>query len=150
MSEQQVPPVGRYREPVGPGLSNRQEEINWARRRPPGQRASKPAAGQIVGLRLEAGGPVLRAQIVKVRDAPPADTRPGAEIDWNVWRYTLRVGDRRKPAAPVEVDEAGNRAVELVDDPWWDVLAETLEGPRMRVECREARLPGSPGWLAEG
>jgi hypothetical protein len=40
-----------------------------------------------------------------------------------------------------------NRAVTLHDDPWWNVLIQVLDGPALRVETREARLPGSPGWL---
>ena len=110
---------------------------------PLGLPALGPEAGEVLGLRMAPGVPVVRAKVLRVDMGTPVDTRAGVSIDWNVWRYVVR-----DPAAgPIELDEVGNRAVELVDDPWPSVLLETLDGPKIRTECREARLPGSPGWL---
>ncbi len=142
---QQDPEVGLWREPVIPDFATTREQILWARVRPPGQRAAKPAAGDVVGLRLGPNGPVLRARVVTVHDTRPIDTRPGVEIDWNVWRYTVPDPTQGPLTNPI----TGGRMVELVDDPWWDVTLETLEGPKMRVQTREARLPGAAGWIAE-
>lgn len=150
---QPTPEQGRWREPIIPELPRRHDEIMWARNRPASDRPAKPVVGQIVGLRLEPNGVVRRARIVAVRDERPLDTRPGREIDWNVWRYVTERPGGGVPR-PVEISARGDRAVELVDDPWWDVTAETAhEGkgmPKLRVECREARLPGDPGWLSWG
>lgn len=136
------PPVGRWREPVIPQLPTSAAQVGWARRRPASERTQIPAPGEMVGLRLAPGGPVTHAQVVSVGMQPPAATRPQDELDHNVWRYKLS-HDRR----PIDRDAAGNREVELVDDPWPTLRVRTLEGPAMIVECREARLPGSAGWL---
>lgn len=136
--------TGRWREPVLAGMTSTREQISWARCRPVGQRTEPPRIGEVVGLRLAVYGPVVRARVLSAGMAPPADTRPGAEIDWNVWRYRLG-----RNGAPIERDALGNREIELVDDPWPSVLVETIEGPKLRTETREARLPGSPGWLRE-
>lgn len=135
--------VGRWREPVIPGYVPSRAQIAWARSRPPGQRTALPQVGEEVGVRLLAGGPVLPGRILFVDLDPPSDTRAGTEIDSNVWRYVVTDHAR----GPVEIDEAGNRAVELVGDPWPSVLVEVTQGPPLRTETREARLPGSPGWL---
>jgi hypothetical protein len=135
-------PQGRWREPIIPGYLAGEAQIKWARCRPRHARTSPPEVGQVVGYRAQANGPVVRAKVLRVLDAPPADTRPGSDIDWNVWRYVVP-----NPATgPLMRDEA-NRAVTLHDDPWWNVLIQTLDGPALRIETREARLPGSPGWL---
>lgn len=119
------------------------QAATWARNRPLSARTGPPRVGQVVSVRLNSGGPVVRCKVLRVDTDPPRDTRPGAEVDWNVWRYVVPDPLR----GPVVVDTAGNRAVELVDDPWWNVALETVEGPKMRFETREARLPGSAGWL---
>lgn len=137
------PAVGLWREPILPGLVTTREQMAWARRRPRSARTDPPGVGEIVGLRLAANGPVVRARVLRVDLDPPADTRPGAEIDWNVWRYVVR----DPTIGPIPLDAAGNRAVELVNDPWWNVVLVTLDGPALRTETRESRLPGSPGWL---
>lgn len=139
------PEVGRWREPVLPGLFHSGEQIAWARNRPPADRPSKPVPGQIVGLRIAPAGAVVRARVVQVHDGPPSAAAVAlAQLDWNVWRWLVK-----DPARGPELDPlTGARRVELVDDPWWNCLVETLDGPKMRVEVREARLPGSPGWLS--
>lgn len=140
-----TPMVGRWREPIFPGVYTKREQIMWARCRPPADRTSRPRTFQIVGLRLQQGGPVVRARIVSVADQAPEHTRPTDELDENVWRYQLDKNSPRR--APIEIDEHGLRAVELVEDPWFDCVVETLEGPKLRTMTREARLPGSSGWL---
>jgi hypothetical protein len=145
MADAQQISVGRWREPVLPGYVMDEEALRWARCRPPGSRTRPPEVGEVVGLRMRVYGAVVRAKVLDAEMAPPVDTRPGQEIDWNVWRYVVEDPAR----GPVVLDEAGNRAVCLVDDPWPNVLLETAEGLRMRTCTREARLPGSPGWLRE-
>lgn len=135
--------TGRWREPIIAGWQNTREQVLWARKRPVSARTAPPGVGETVGLRLAPAGPVVRAKVLRVDMVIPADTRAGVSIDWNVWRYVVKNPVR----GPVELDAAGNRAVELVDDPWPSVLVETLDGPKIRTETREARLPGSPGWL---
>jgi len=145
MADGQQVSVGRWREPVLPGYLTSEESLRWARCRPPGSRTCPPGVGEVVGLRIQVYGPVVRARVLAAGMDRPADTRAGQEIDWNVWRYLVADPTR----GPVVQDEAGNRAVCLVDDPWPNVLLETVEGLKMRICTREARLPGSPGWLRE-
>ena len=135
--------VGKWREPILPGMASTAEQVRWARQRPPQARTPLPGRGDVVGLRLEPYGPVTRAKVLSVDMARPTDTRPGAEINWNVWRYVVTNPAR----GPRIVSERGDRDVELVDDPWPDVVLETLDGPKLRTVTREARIPGSPGWL---
>lgn len=150
---QEIPEQGRWREPILPGVTRRREEILWARCRPPQHRTPKPQPGQAVGLRLQPYGPVLKATIVEVYDQPPVDTRPGREIDWNVWRFKVLAPDKALAAGPrrlVDRSLRGDREIELVDDPWWDCLVSTVQnGVTIRVRTREARLPGDPGYLLE-
>lgn len=153
-------PIGRWREPIMPDFPTSEAQIRWARCRAPGQRTPLPVVGEIVGLRLANYGPVVRARVTDDGMATPSDTRPGAEIDWNVWRYrTEELYDdtgalvvRRPVLLPPVVGALGgvaHRAVELVDDPWPDVTLKTLDGPVMFTRTREARLPGSAGWLRQ-
>lgn len=139
--------VGLWREPIMPDYPTTAEQVRWARNRPSSARTRIPAVGDVVGWRAQNYGPVTRCKVISVGMTIPADTRPGAEIDWNVWRYVLKINDPHAPAAPVAISERGDRAVELVDDPWPDLLLETLDGPKLRTMTREARLPGSAGWL---
>lgn len=137
------PEVGRWREPIMPDLPLTADQVRFARNRPAHLRTDPPAVGDVVGLRLSPAGAVVRARVLRVDMDAPTHTRAGDPIDWNVWRYVVHDPAR----GPVEVDEIGNRAVELVDDPWPNVLLETIEGAKLRTETREARVPGSPGWL---
>lgn len=138
--------TGRWREPVIDRYPTTREMIAWARCRPLIARTELPVMGEILGWRALASGPTVRARVLTVDLDPPTDTRAGSTIDSNVWRYVVH----DPQAGPVMRDALGNRAVELVEDPWPTVLLATLDGPRLRVETREARLPGSPGWLREG
>lgn len=142
---EETPAVGRWREPVIPGLFHVEDQIRWARNRPHSDRPAKPVPGQIVGLRISPAGVIVRARVIEVRDSPPSAAAVAlSQLDWNVWRWVVK-----DPTTGPELDpHTGARRVELVDDPWWDCLVETMEGPKMRVEVREARLPGSPGWLS--
>lgn len=118
------------------------ELVAALRTRPPSRRTDKPYVGEVLGWRAQPGGPVVRAKVLRVNDEKPADTRAGMPVDWNVWRYVQPAPG----AKPIE-DLLGNRLIELVDDPWWDVRLETVDGPPIRVETREERLAGAGGWL---
>ncbi len=101
----------------------------WARCRPPRHRNPVPAPGDRVGYRHNPGGPVSQAVVERV------DT--SNQADFNVWRFVVDEHEQ-----PVIVD--GRAVMELTDDPWPDVWLYTDFG---RVVTREARLPGSAGWL---
>lgn len=102
------------------------------RNRPPHERTKLPEPGQVVGYRHEPHGPVSQAQVIRVD--------MGNRQDWNVWKFATdpRHGENR----PIEVN--GKRVMVLVDDPWPDVYLRTDYG---HVVTREARAPGSAGWL---
>lgn len=116
--------------------------VSELRTRAPSQRTDPPRVDEVLYWRAQAGGAVVRARVLRVDTERPADTRAGAQIDWNVWRYKLR-----GPGLAPREDALGNREIELVDDPWWNVLLVTLDGPKIWTETREARLPGGAGWL---
>ncbi len=107
-------------------------EVHRARCRPADDRTPMPQTGQRVWYRHDWHVPLSAAQIVRV----DLENRE----DWNVYRYVLDYShvERR----PVEVD--GKRVVEMVDDPWPDVVLRTDYG---MMVTREARIQGSPGWL---
>jgi hypothetical protein len=138
--------VGTWREPIMPDYPTTAEQVAWARNRPAHARTPLPAVGDVVGWRTANYGPVTRAKVLSVGMDRPGDTRPGAEIDWNVWRYMVVLGPNGS-RRPYEISARGDRGIELIDDPWPDVLLETLDGPKLRIVTREARLPGSAGWL---
>ena len=123
--------------PVISGMNLTAETVAWARCRPPEMRTPLPRVGELVLYRKDAHGPAAPAEIVAV------DMEN--DQDWNVWRFKLDPNDSKR--APVE-DALGRRVMELVDDPWPDVMLKIKDVPGLHV-CREARLAGSPGWLRE-
>lgn len=93
-------------------------------------RTDLPYVGQQVKYRHEDYGPLVDAKILSV----DMENRG----DHNVWRYVL-------DANRIPVELHGVRVMELVDDPWPSVRLQTVKG--FLVDTREARFPGSPGWL---
>jgi len=122
-----------FNAPAIDGMQYTAEDTLWARCRPLARRTVLPAVGARVGYRKDAHGPIIPATVVSVD--------LGNRADPNVWRY--RVLD---PTKGPELDELGQRVMELVDDPWPDVVLH-LDGMPGVHPTREARLPGSPGWL---
>ena len=104
------------------------ELVAWARCRPSHERTPLPRCGHRVWYRHDHHGTVTVAEVERV-DMSNKD-------DYGVWRFVLDNGQ------PVLV--AGQRVMELVEDPWPDVWLRTDWG---RVVTREARIPGSAGWL---
>lgn len=100
--------------------------------RPPDKRVPAPKVGDRVRYRHHAHGPITIAEVRHV-------VQDNKE-DYGVWRFVLdeNTAERR----PVEVN--GERLMELVEDPWWDVYLMTDYG---YLATREARAPGSAGWM---
>jgi len=107
------------------------EDVVKTRCRPPHLRTNLPVEGQIVALRREEYGPVVLAEILSVDMENRRDPC--------VWQYVL---DQNR--SPVEIH--GVRVMELVPDPWPSVHLRVLDSNRY-YDTREARFPGSPGWL---
>lgn len=100
--------------------------------RPPAQRVPAPKVGDRVRYRHHAHGPTSEAEVRHVVW--------NNKEDYGVWRFVL---DETSPSRrPVEVN--GERVMELVEDPWVDVYLMTQYG---YLATREARAPGSAGWL---
>lgn len=112
------------------GIPMTAEDVQFVRCRPPWLRTNLPHVGQRVKYRHEDYGELVDAEILAV----DMENRH----DPCVWRYVLD-GNRN----PVTLH--GVRVMEVVDDPWPSVrLVTTLA---FVVDTREARFPGSPGWL---
>lgn len=142
MTVTQEPQVGRWREPVIPGMALTRDAAMWARCRPPSDRVPMCSVGDVVGWREVVRGPVVRATVVEIG--------PVNYDDPTVWRFVVP-----NPSRGPLLDDAGERLRELVPDPWFEVklLARRMvgsppkEGAAVYVWTKEARLPGSPGWL---
>lgn len=106
------------------------EDVIATRCRPPWLRTDLPYAGQQVQYRHEEYGPLINAKILSV----DMENRK----DPCVWRYVL--DDEGRPVVLGNV-----RVMEMVDDPWPSVRLQAESG--LIVDTREARFPGSPGWL---
>lgn len=104
------------------------EQVAWARCRPPHQRTPIPAPGQLVRYRHTHFGELSEARVESVEMSDPND--------YGVWRYVLDGG------RPVLV--GGKHVMEMVEDPWVDVILRTDWG---RLVTRESRIEGSAGWL---
>ena len=122
---------------VLPGLPMTAEDVAWARKRPVGLRTPIPEVGQVVDYRHDLNGPVVPARVLAVLLDDGTDP--------NVWRVKIDESSTEHLRAPV-LDENGNYVMELVDDPWPDVRLK-VEGHAGHAITREARLPGSTGWL---
>jgi hypothetical protein len=107
-------------------------ELRWARERPPAERTPIPAAGDEVLYRHDQNGPVERAEVEAVQ---PLDDL----YDPNLWTLHADAG-----GSPLLLE--GRPVMREVNDPWPLLTLRTLWG---RVQTREARLPGSPGWLPD-
>lgn len=117
------------------GMSYTQQEAFDARRRPVGQRTPIPEVGARVLYRADAYGPLVGATVTAVE--------MDNQEDLNVWRFKTEIRDGQR--GPV-LDAFGRRVMELVDDPWPDVILK-IDGRGGMHATREARIPGSPGWL---
>jgi len=121
----------RFGAPVIPGLPFTREMVIWARCRPPADRPPLPAPGDEVWFRADAHGPLVPATVLEILI--------GNQQDLSVWRYVVH-----DPAAGPVLDGEGRPLMELVDDPWPDVV---LRVGASRHATKEARIAGSPGWL---
>jgi hypothetical protein len=101
----------------------------WARCRPPRHRTRLPEVNERVWYRHRPGGPLTDAEVIRID--------PPASGDFNVFRFVL--DENRVP-----VTVGGQRVIELVDDPWPDVILSTDYGC---LATKEARLPGSAGYV---
>ena len=99
------------------------------------ERPPKPAPGDVVSLRTFPHGPLVEAVVEDVLED---------ENDPNTHQYVVPHASRGPVVGP-----DGERLRELVWDPWWTVRLKVVDahGATAYVETREARLPGSPGWL---
>jgi hypothetical protein len=113
------------------GIPMTTEDVVKTRCRPPWLRTDLPIVGQRVHYRHEEYGPLVEAEILSV----DMENRK----DPCVWMYVL--DDNRNP-----VELHGIRVMELVPDPWPSVRLR-VTGSNMCYDTREARFPGSPGWL---
>lgn len=114
-------------------MSPTSERRLWAARRPADLRTALPHVGDTVGYRHDPCGPVERAAVIAEPDL-------FTESDPHT-HYVITDWATRHPA----LDALGRRQYALVDDPWPTVRVRTAT--HGIVETREARLPGSPGWL---
>ena len=112
------------------GLPMTPEDVQAVRCRKPWLRTNLPVAGQRVQYRHEEYGPLVDAEILRVDMENRRDPC--------VWKYVVQDG------RPVEL--SGVRVMELVDDPWPSVRL-SVTGTSRIYDTREARFPGSPGWL---
>lgn len=116
-----------------------QHEVLWARCRDVGSRTPVPVAGQLVWYRHRHGGPCVMAVVESVDMENKGDG--------GVWAF--RVDGNNNPVdaqgRPVLMGMPGERMMELVPDPWPDTY---LDVPGIgKIVTKEARLPGSRGWL---
>jgi hypothetical protein len=111
------------------------EQRLWAHCRPIEQRTALPHVGYVVGYRHDPCGPVERAVVTQEPDMATEDD-PHTH-------YVITDWATRKPA----LDALGRRRYALVEDPWPTVRLQTTS--HGVIETREARLPGSPGWLED-
>jgi hypothetical protein len=102
----------------------------WARCRPARHRTPLPERGQRVWYRHRRGWPLTDAEVMRID--------PPASGDFNVYRFVLDP----HTGQPVMVN--GERVMELVDDPWPDVVLSTDYGC---LATKEARLPESAGYV---
>lgn len=106
-------------------------EHAWAQRRPARMRTPLPGVGADVFYRHRHFAEATRARVVSVQDL---DDRTD-EYLWHVARNSAGL--------PI-VDGAGRRLLQRAPDPWVTLRLATDWG---HVECREARVRGSAGWL---
>lgn len=115
------------------GIPMTLEDVLAVRTRKPWLRTNLPVKGQRVKYRHEEYGGLVDAEILIVDMENRRDPC--------VWRYVLN-----ENRIPVELN--GQRVMEMVEDPWPSVRLATQAG--FICETREARFPGSPGWLPRG
>lgn len=147
-----------------PGRSLTGDELAWVRNRPEGERRPMPAVGAIVGWREVEGGPVVRATVVEVESVTDPWAHESAPFephgpDPNVWRVVTNP----ETATPLH-DALGRYVFAPVPDPWPavvvridptvinpgtgpDLAGREVIGRTRYMHVREARLPGSAGWL---
>ena len=130
---------GFVHHPAAGPLSNQQR---WSlANRPPEQRRKPPVVGATVGYRHEEGGIVVPAVVMWVQAADQTAATAG-EFDPNVYRVKMK-----SPGMP-ERTVLGALALEPLADAWPLVKLRTrVGGATLIIDTREARLPGSAGWL---
>lgn len=111
------------------------EDINRARWRPEAQRTPIPAVGDRVLFRPTEEAGLVMATVLEVTYHDPEG------VDWNCWR----VRTNPETATPV-YDDDGNVILDPHPDAWPTLLLK-VDGQASHVVTREARLPGSAGWL---
>jgi hypothetical protein len=140
-----------------PGMTLERATVDALRCRPEAERRKPPRPGDVVGWRRVHGGPVERATVVEVDSltdphAHENDAHAPHGPDAAVWRVVTN------PAAATPLYGAdGGYLYELLPDPWPNVVLrvdpvrdEETNSVKGRTEftiTREARLPGSAGWL---
>ena len=112
------------------GMPMTAQDVQNVRCRSPWLRTDLPRRGQRVKYRHEEYGPLVDAEILSV----DMENRH----DPCVWAYVLDASRN-----PVTIN--GVRQMVTVADPWPSVRLSTVHG--FIVDTREARFPGSPGWL---
>jgi hypothetical protein len=127
------------------GVPYSPEEFAWARLRPPAFRLPPPHPRQRVLYRHSYWGPVIDAV---VEAAPDLDQLPRVDellalgdLDENVWSVL-----RHPMTGEVLYDGLGLPRIVQLPDPW-PVVTLKVAGRWRRVDTREARLRGAPGWL---
>jgi len=110
------------------------EDYAWARRRPAPERALIPAVGDEVMYRHDEMGPVFHADVLGVQSLDDVE-------DPNLWYVQTDAS-----GSPVLID--GRKVLARAFDPWPELTLRVYFPGGSREGCaREARLPGTCGWL---
>jgi hypothetical protein len=125
-------------------------DVARARWRPPEHRTPIPAVGDRVIYRAVDDGPTVGAIVLEVQDMTHPGNAPARwpdprnpPFDPNCWQVRTA-----SPGVPV-FDEEGLMVVDPHPDTWPTLLLK-VDGQASHVQTREARLPGSAGWLPVG
>lgn len=130
---------GYVHHPASGPLSH--EQRHSLAHRPEALRRKPPPVGAVVGYRHDEGGIVVSATVMWVQDMTQT-AATGGEFDPNVHRVKMK-----GPGLP-ERTVLGALALELLADAWPLVKLRTrVGGATLIIDTREARLPGSAGWL---
>jgi hypothetical protein len=111
------------------------DEVNRARWRPEEHRTPIPDVGDRVLFRPAEDAGLIHATVLEVTYHDPEG------VDWNCWRV------RTNPATAAPVYDEDRQVILDPHPDAWPTLLLKVDGQASHTMTREARLPGSAGWL---
>lgn len=125
-------------------------DIAYARLRPPAERTAPPRVDERLLYRhTEWDTDLLDAVVLAVQDPrEPCELFGDPRVDGNMWRLSDRAGAVHLPEG-LAPDDLPAGWLEPHPDPW-PLVRLLVPALSLAVDCREARVRGSAGWLRAG